>query len=162
MESAKHKELLNKFAGSGGEPAGTPDDHKEDSNNADKKSSMETIEQMKSEVYQLQKLGFQVGATICPKDADELVIFRITSISDETIKVVQTRDGHELVAPDIKLQDLLGKYRLNKSRVTELLQGWNAENNACNPLDSTVWQHELAKSKVNLAMATVYKELKEA
>ena len=163
MESAKHKELLNKFAGSGGKQpaADTSEEHKDDTNDADKNSSMETIEHMKSEVYQLQKLGFQVGATICPKDADELVINRITSINEETVKVVQIRDGHEFLAPDIKLQDLLRNYRLNKSKVTELLQGWHAENNACSPLNSSVWQNELAKSRVNLAMAMVYKELED-
>ena len=119
---------------------------------------METVEQMKSQLYQCQKLGFQPEAIICPKESEEIVFLRIKSMDDETVKVTQTCDGHESVAPDIKLTDLLPKYRLHKAKVTELLPGWSPEDDSCSPAKSIVWQNELAKSRVHLAMAITYKE----
>ena len=119
---------------------------------------METVEQMKSQLYQCQKLGFQPGTIICPKESEEIVLLRIKSMDDETVKVAQTLDGHELVAPDIKLAMLLSKYRIHRSKVTEVLPGWNPEDDSCSPLKSSVWQTDLARSRVHLAMAVTYAE----
>ena len=50
---------------------------------------METVEQMKSQLYQCQKLGFQPEATICPKESEEIVLLRIKSMGDETVMAMR-------------------------------------------------------------------------
>ena len=90
-----------------------------------------------------------------------MVLLRIKSMNDDVVSVVQTRGGHEFAYSDIKTSDLLPKYRLHKSKVTELLKGWHATENPCSPLQSTVWQHDMAKSRVSLGMSMVYGKYEE-
>lgn len=158
ITSDQHKDLLENFSGGSDLPPSAPSEDKQISKQkTDANSAMETIEQMKSQVFQLKKLGFVEDAIICPKESEEMVFYRITEMTESIAKVVQTRDGYESVAPDIKLADLIGNYRLSKAKVTMLMKGWDPESNQCNPLDSALWQNDMAKARVNLAMADVYK-----
>ena len=125
---------------------------------APNQTTMETVEQMKSYLFQCQKMGFTVGSIICPKESDEITFLRIKSMNDDVVELSQMVDGHELAAPDIKLSDLVPKYRLHKARITGLLTGWHATENPCSPLNSNTWKHELLCARVNLAMAMVYKQ----
>ena len=128
---------------------------------AEAQNKMETVEQMKSYLFQCQKLGYMVDVTICLKEADELMLFRIKSMTEDVVSVVQVRDGHELVAPDIKLSELISKYRIHKGKITELIPGWDATANPCSPLNSNTWKNELATARVHLAMAMVYEQHEE-
>ena len=90
-----------------GSPASSShDEAKAETQTKEVKPTMETVEQMKSQLYQCQKLGFQPGTIICPKESEEIVLLRIKSMDDETVKVAQTCDGHAISAPDIKLTEL--------------------------------------------------------
>ena len=126
------------------------------------KSSMETIEQMKSQLFQVQKLGFKVDAVITPKESEEMVHYRIKSMSETSVQTALSREGHELEGPEILLAEVLEKYRLVKSKITELLPGWDADSNSCSPLSSSVWQSDLAKASISLAMAKLYGDHEES
>ena len=54
---------------------------------AEAQNKMETVEQMKSYLFQCQKLGYTVDTNICLKEADELILFRIKSMTEDVVSV---------------------------------------------------------------------------
>lgn len=119
-------------------------------------SNMETIEEMKSKQFQVRKLGFVEDAIVAPKDVDIVTFLRISKMEDETVKLVLTSEGHDVETQEIGLDTLVAKYRLHKGRITEMLPGWSAEDNACSPMASTLWTFEAAKSAITIAMRSTY------
>ena len=120
------------------------------------KQAMETVEEMKSEVFQLRKCGFVENAIVVTKDSDVVALYRIDYVGNVAAHLVEVSDGHEGCKVEVKLETLATKYRLHKGKITEVLQGWHPESNPCSPLKSETWMSELVKSVVVLVMQQIY------
>ena len=117
---------------------------------------METIEQMKNQAFQLGKIGFKVGAILIPKESDGVFFYRVTDVSAEVLKMVDVAKGREGDAHEVSLDDLVKNYRVHRGKITEKLPGWHPKDNACSPMVSSVWQLDVQKSAVSIALRKTY------
>ena len=118
--------------------------------------AMETVEEMKSLLHQVGKLGYSVDATLARKESAEMCFFRVMSMDDETVTMVEMCEGHDGPAHDVPLADLMDQYRVHKGKVTSMLKGWGPESNPCSPTSSAAFALEVSKAAVCLAMKTCY------
>ena len=115
----------------------------------------ETVSQMKSKLFQAQKLGFTVDSYASLAEAKVIEIFQIREITEESAKLVEQVSGKDGKVEIVLLDVLLKKWRVHKGKVMRLLQGWDASNalsNAGMPLNLTTWGLDAAKSAVVLAL----------
>ena len=83
--------------------------------------AMETVEEMKSLLHQVGKLGYSVDATLARKESAEMCFFRVMSMDDETVTMVEMCEGHDGPAHDVPLADLMDQYRVHKGKVLSLI-----------------------------------------
>ena len=77
-------------------------------------------------------------------------------MGDESVTLVETRDVRDGVTKEVRTDSISSQYRLHQGKLTAILLEWNAETNLCSPLSSTVWNQELNKARLNLAMHVVF------
>ena len=116
----------------------------------------DTIEQMKDKVHQVQKLGFKKDGYISPKGSDELQIWKIVSITMDGVECIRMEVGEETSKQHITLGEMLKKWRIHKGKVTAKLAGWSYDNCLCSPLSSKLWQMEVARGAVAMALRAEY------
>ena len=156
--------MLEGLASGHSAPSGASQDHSLEAASTTTASSqghniMETVEEMKSLHFQVRKMGYSENVIVSLKENDELTFFRIQSITDTTVKLVQCVDGHDGAENELDLKDLTSTYKIYKGKITELLQGWDIAKH--NPLSSTTWSCEASKSAVVLAMQITYRKYKD-
>ena len=124
------------------------------------KHVMETVEEMKSLQFQVRKMGYVEDCIVAPrkatKEEEELQFYRVKSITDETVKLVQCVDGHEGDEHEIALNEVSSNYKVYNGKITELLKGWDVTKH--DPLSSAAWSGEASKAAVILAMRVTYKK----
>ena len=116
----------------------------------------DTVEQMKSKMYQAKKLGFDVDAYVAPKGQTDLQTWHITDVDEEGITIVHMVSGKvEGDSKRVAWQQVFSDWRLHKGKVTTKLAGWSMEHK-CSPLQSQMWQLEVAKGAIGMALMCEY------
>ena len=156
--------MLEGLASGHSAPSGASQDHSLEAASTTTASSqghniMETVEEMKSLHFQVRKMGYSENVIVSLKENDELTFFRIQSITDTTVKLVQCVDGHDGAENELDLKDLTSTYKIYKGKTPELLQGWDLTKH--DPMSSTTWSFEASKSAVTLAMHITYSKYKD-
>ena len=118
----------------------------------------ETVEQMQSKSFQACKLGFTQGAHVIEKQAETTSVWRISSIDDETVNLMETIDGKDRASKSLPIGQTLKEWRLYKGKVTCRLDGWDYESNSCSPLKSDTWQMECVKGAIAIALRGKFAE----
>ena len=118
----------------------------------------ETIDQLHSKLFQIGKSGWQVGAFVQPKDADEVTTWLVKAMTDDGATLEEQRDGHAGQSKEVSIDDLLKSWRLYKGKVTQLLEGWSFDSNRCSPLSSAAWSYDIVKGCINIAVYEQYKK----
>lgn len=112
----------------------------------------DTVEQMKDKKFQASKLGFTVDAFVTEKKAEELRIYKITSVIHEHVKLVEQVDGNDGSLREVHMDEFLAGWRLHKAKVTARLPNWDFDTNRCSPLSSQSWRFEVTKGAITIAL----------
>ena len=142
---------------SGGEAADKgASDHSAAAQAPEPSSSMESVEQMQSPVFQSKKRGYTPGAFVVEKAADEASLYKIEQYIGNAIMISEQHMGRTIATKTISVNTLLESWRLHKGTVTEFLRKYDFEANQCSPLASPSWKYAGAVSAVTLALQHVY------
>ena len=119
--------------------------------------TLETVDQMKDQLFQAAKMGWKVGAYVQPKDHESISTWKISAFEGSIATLVERVGGHDGGEIKVELPELMKKYRVHKGKVTELLEGWSFTTNLCSPLSSAAWKYDIVKSSIHIAIYEQYK-----
>ena len=124
------------------------------SGSSSQSTHVETMAEMKSAVFQAEKLGFCTSALIAKRKSELAEVWRIIDIAEDSVVVGLLDKGSIAKQCTITMRELMEDWRLHKGTVTTMLTGW-APGKGC-PLTSKVWLYDICKGQINVALQRVY------
>lgn len=116
----------------------------------------ESLEEMKSAVHQVSKLGFSVGAHVVNKKTENVQVFEVIAITSEAAMLLE-RGLIMTKAPtslSVNLKKLTEEWKPFKGKITCPLKGWSSEIGS--PFGSQEFCWEVIKGKIMNAMMKLY------
>jgi hypothetical protein len=117
---------------------------------------LQSVQQMKSKVFQAQSAGFKDGVYVSEKGTDEPGVWQLVKFNGDMVELQKMELGRHSGGRSVQVDKLLESWRIHNGTVTALLPGYTFEDNVTSPLASAAWQFEAAKAAVTLALRAVY------
>ena len=118
----------------------------------------ESVEQMKSKVFQANKIGFLPGAFVTFKASEQVQIWKIASLTDTSASLIEQVGGSEGETKEVTTDALLVECKVHKGKVTHKLIGWDFLCSPCSPMQSSAWGLDAAKGAIAIALRTAWKK----
>ena len=116
---------------------------------------LETVEQMRSPVYQAKSAGFVEGTFVAPGPA-EGAIWKIVKYDGTAVTVQRQAVGVAVGAPEsVESDETMKTWSIHKGSVTALVREKAEDGTFGNPLDNPMWKFHCATGAINLAIKEV-------
>ena len=117
---------------------------------------LQSVQQMKSKVFQAKNMGFKEGVFVIEKGIDEPCIWQLLKYNGDVVNLQKMELGRHSGGRTVQVEEILDGWRVHSGTVTALLPGYDFQAKTASPMTSAIWKFEAAKSAVTLALRYVY------